>query len=182
MSEWCEMVNGSDVTMDSAFNLAKVLSEDLTVLDVVSWQNWVAVAPGGYRDGLIYVNEAKRAFNPLKRLWGYGNYSKFIRPGYQRIDVSGAREVTDELKPVAFIGKSDAGEDELVLVVINESDEKKNVLLDIPNSIEYTNIQVYETSEANDLSCIKDEKYVSGKTIEVNKQSISTIRLVRVGD
>ena len=51
------MVNGSDVTMDSAIHLAQEIAEDLRILSVVSWQNWVAVAPGGYRDGLIYIDE-----------------------------------------------------------------------------------------------------------------------------
>lgn len=182
MSEWCEMVNGSDTTMDSAFHLAEVLSEDLTVLDVVSWQNWVAVAPGGYRDGLIYINEQKKTFNPLKRLWGYGNYSRFIRPGYQRIDVSGKGGDMKDLKPVAFIGKKDTGEEEMVLVLINESEDARKVLLDIPNAVEYTNLSVYETSENNDLSQIMEGKYIPGEVIEIGKQSITTITLLKAGD
>ena len=73
-SEWCEMVNGSDVTMDSAYHLAQQIAEDLTILNVVSWQNWVGVAPGGYRDGLIYIDEASQKFRALKRLWGFCLY------------------------------------------------------------------------------------------------------------
>jgi len=175
MSEWCEMVNGSDVTMDSAFELARVLQEDLTVLDVVSWQNWVGVAPGGYRDGLIYVNEGKKTLNPLKRLWGYGNYSKFIRPGYQRVEVSDSS--LKEYKPVAFTGTNDEGKKELVLVVINESDANKKLLLDIQGAVEYTDISVYETSESSNLDRITNEKYGVGDAVEVGKQSITTIIL-----
>jgi O-glycosyl hydrolase len=175
MSEWCEMVNGSDVTMDSAFELARVLQEDLTVLDVVSWQNWVSVAPGGYRDGLIYVNEGKKTLNPLKRLWGYGNYSKFIRPGYQRVEVSDSS--LKEYKPVAFTGTNDEGKKELVLVVINESDANKKLLLDIQGAVEYTDISVYETSESSNLDRITNEKYGVGDAVEVGKQSITTIIL-----
>lgn len=175
MSEWCEMVNGSDVTMDSAFELARVLQEDLTVLDVVSWQNWVGVAPGGYRDGLIYVNEGKKTLNPLKRLWGYGNYSKFIRPGYQRVEVEDSTH--KELKPVAFTGVNEEGKKELVLVVINQSDEIKKLLLDIQGAVEYTDISVYETSESSDLARRTKEKYGVGDAVEVSKQSITTIIL-----
>ncbi len=175
MSEWCEMVNGSDVTMDSAFELARVLQEDLTVLDVVSWQNWVGVAPGGYRDGLIYVNEGKKTLNPLKRLWGYGNYSKFIRPGYQRVEVSD--NTLKELKPVAFTGTNDEGKKELVVVVMNQSDVNKKLLLDIQGAVEYTDISVYETSESSNLDRITNEKYGVGDAVEVGKQSITTIIL-----
>lgn len=181
MSEWCEMVNGSDVTMDSAFHLAEILSEDLSVLDVVSWQNWVGVAPGGYRDGLIYVNEQQKKLNPLKRLWGYGNYSRFIRPGYQRIDISGADESMKKLKPVAFLGINEKGKEELVLVVINEAEEQK-LSLDIVGNIDYNFINVYETSAANDLACITSLEYRDGDTITVAGQSITTIILSKVGD
>lgn len=182
MSEWCEMVNGSDVTMDSAFHLAQVLAEDLTVLNVVSWQNWVGVAPGGYRDGLIYVNEEKKTLNPLKRLWGYGNYSRYIRPGYQRVDVSGLSEDMEALDPVAFVGTNEKGEEELVLVLINEAKEAKNILLDIPKKVEYTKISVYETSETNNLCCVKNEAYHYGDVIDLSEQSITTIILSRVGE
>ncbi|BCJ93176.1 xylanase [Anaerocolumna cellulosilytica] len=175
MSEWCQMVNGSDVTMDSAFELARVLQEDLTVLDVVSWQNWVGVAPGGYRDGLIYVNEGKKTLNPLKRLWGYGNYSKFIRPSYQRVEVSDS--TPNEFRPVAFTGTNDEGKKELVLVVLNQSDVNKKLLLDIQGAVEYTDISVYETSESCNLDRITNEKYGVGDAVEVGKQSITTIIL-----
>ncbi len=176
MSEWCEMVNGSDVTMASAFELARVLQEDLTVLDVVSWQNWVAVAPGGYHDGLIYVNEQKKTLNPLKRLWGYGNYSRFIRPGYQRVGIKESSD-TKELRPVAFTGINEEGKEELVLVVINQTDDDKKFLLDIPGAVEYTGINVYETSDSSDLNRIKNGSYVKGDAVEVSKQSITTIIL-----
>lgn len=181
MSEWCEMVNGSDVTMDSAFHLAEVLSEDLTVLNVVSWQNWVGIAPGGYRDGLIYVNEQQKKFNPLKRLWGYGNYSKFIRPGYQRIDVSTNDEAMEGLKPVAFLGTNEEGDEELVLVVINEAEEKK-LLLDIPSEVEYNSIDIYETSEENNLTYVASRDYKMGDVTTVTGGSITTIILSKVGD
>lgn len=182
MSEWCEMVNGSDVTMDSAFHLAEVLQEDLTVLNVVSWQNWVGVAPGGYRDGLIYVNEQQKKMNPLKRLWGYGNYSKFIRPGYERIDAAGVSQDGKDLKPVAFAGKNDAGEEELVLVLINEAEENKKILLDFTNGDQYNNLKIYETSEENDLTCVKEEAYKAGNVIDVAQQSITTIILSKAGE
>ena len=182
-SEWCEMVNGSDVTMDSAFHLAEVIAEDLTVLDVVSWQNWVAVAPGGYRDGLIYINEQEKNFNPLKRLWAYGNYSRFIRPGYERIETEGDKRELENLKPVAFTGFTEDGEEQLILVTINESDTPKKVFLDIPNTVEYTNISVYETSESRDLEKIlDDDNYKSYRGIDIGRQSVTTIILSRAGD
>lgn len=182
MSEWCEMVNGSDVTMDSAFHLAEVLSEDLRILNVVSWQNWVGVAPGGYRDGLIYVNQEKKTLNPIKRLWAYGNYSKFIRPGYQRIDIQGDSVKMDELQPIAFVGQNEEKTEEMVIVYINESSAEQKIFLDIPNGVEYTKINVYETSENYDLERIYEGDFSPETAIILNPESITTILLSRNGE
>ncbi len=128
-SEWCEMVNGSDVTVDSAIHLAQEVAEDLRILNVVSWQNWVAVAPGGYRDGLIYIDEKSQKFRALKRLWSFGNYSRFVRPGYVRVETEGSSRDLEKLLPTAFTGVNDEGAEELVMVFVNESVASEEFLL-----------------------------------------------------
>lgn len=177
MSEWCEMVNGSDYTMDSAFHLAEVLVEDLTILDVVAWQNWVAVAPGGYRDGLIYVNENEKSLQALKRLWGYGNYTRFIRPGYQRVDISFSNKELEELKPVAFIGTNDRSEEEIVLVFINQARKNQEFLLNLDDTLLFNQLSIYETSKENDLALINQVQYDEDTTISLNAMSITTLVL-----
>jgi hypothetical protein len=90
-------------------------------------------------------------------------------------------EVSDstlkEFKPVAFTGTNDDGKKELVLVVMNQSDVNKKLLLDIQGAVEYTDISVYETSESSNLDRITNEKYGVGDAVEVGKQSITTIIL-----
>lgn len=176
MSEWCEMVNGSDFTMDSAFHLAQTLAEDLTVLDVVSWQNWVAVAPGGYRDGLIYVNEEKKTFTTLKRLWAYGNYSKFVRPGYVRLEIDKDSLAYRELKTVAFTGNNGII-NELVIICINESNIAKYIQInnEIIKSEGFSHIACYETSDNYDLACTIDSDIKSDDVVKLNPKSITTI-------
>ena len=149
MSEWCEMVNGTDLTMDSAIHLAQCVQEDLTVLDAVSWCTWVGVSPGGYRDGLIHATEngtGEKSIVPLKRLWAYGNYTRYIRPGFVRVETSGAKD----LDPVAFKGERD-GKQQLIIVLINEafSAQKVNLAGDFSA---YKTMQVHETSTARDLA------------------------------
>ena len=149
MSEWCEMVNGTDLTMDSAIHLAQCLQEDLTVLDAVSWCTWVGVSPGGYRDGLIHATEngaGEKSIVPLKRLWAYGNYTRYIRPDFTRVEASGAKS----LDPVAFKGERD-GKQQLVIVLINEDYRAQTVRLNGDFSA-YTTMQTHETSSARDLA------------------------------
>ena len=172
MSEWCEMVNGTDLTMDSAIHLAQCVQEDLTVLDVVAWCTWVGVSPGGYRDGLIHATEngaGEISIVPLKRLWAYGNYTRYIRPGFTRVETTGAKD----FDPVAFVGERD-GKRQLVIVLINEKYSAQKVELAGDFSA-YATMQVHETSTYRDLA-----KTYSGEIkteISLPMQSVITIVL-----
>ncbi len=167
MSEWCEMVNGSDYTMDSAIHLAQTLAEDLTILNAVSWQTWVAVAPGGYRDGLIYVTETNHAMVPLKRLWAFGNYTRYIRPGFTRVDIAGG----EEYSAVAFAGEEE-GKKKLAVVLINDSAEAKPIRL-TGDFGDFEGIVAYETSANYDLYKITER--VSNTAFTLSPQSVTTI-------
>ena len=176
-SEWCEMVNGSDVTMDSAFHIAQEIAEDLRILEVVSWQNWVAVAPGGYRDGLIYIDEATQKYRALKRLWSFGNYSRYIRPGYTRVDLQTNTRAQDEMLPTAFTGVNDAGQQELVMVFVNE-DVTDQVFM-LQGQSEYQAIAYYETSDAHDLACVRQEEWNAKEPITIPKRTVTTVILTK---
>ncbi len=177
MSEWCEMVNGSDVTMDSAFHLAQEIAKDMRILNVVSWQNWVAVAPGGYRDGLIYIDEPSHKFRALKRLWSFGNFSRYVRPGYVRVDIQADSRAMDEMLPTAFAGVNEAGEEELVMVFINEDVLPQEFLLE--GCGEYSRIACYETSDANDLACVLEADYSSDTLVTIPSRSVTTVILTK---
>ena len=172
MSEWCEMVNGTDLTMDSAIHLAQCVQEDLTVLDAVSWSTWVGVSPGGYRDGLIHATEAgggEKSIVPLKRLWAYGNYTRFIRPGFVRVDANGAKSA----QPVAFKGERD-GKQQLVIVLINEQFSSQFIELAGDFSA-YSKMEIHETSTARDLARTYSGAVKTDVTIPM--QSVITIVL-----
>ena len=174
-SEWCEMVNGSDVTMDSAFHLAQEIAEDLRILNVVSWQNWVAVAPGGYRDGLIYIDEKSQKFRALKRLWSFGNYSRYVRPGYVRVDIQADAREQEKMLPTAFTGVNEDGKEELVMVFINDSVTAQEFVLE--GCGDYDRIAVYETSDARDLECVLEDAFSADAPVTVPEMSVVTVVL-----
>ena len=176
-SEWCEMVNGSDVTMDSAFHIAQEIASDLRILEVVSWQNWVAVAPGGYRDGLIYIDEASQKYRALKRLWSFGNYSRYVRPGYVRVDIKTATRDQEKMLPTAFTGTNDQGKRELVMVFVNEGVTDQEFLLE--SADDYQNMKIYVTSDEYDLECTQDGVYRAEDTIIIPKRSVTTVVLTQ---
>ncbi len=177
-SEWVEMVNGSDYTMDSAFNLADEIYDDLTVLDVIAWQYWVGVANGGYRDGLIYVNTSAQACRPAKRLWGFGNFTKFIRPGYTRVDCSNPYTDIYNMKSVAFTGVNTEGQAELVVVLINR-EEKKTFQLALSGLGQYNYYEVHTTNENRDLEMTAGGEYTENLPFTIEGESIVTLRLIK---
>jgi hypothetical protein len=173
MSEWCEMVNGKDWTMDSAYNMADVIWEDMTICDVTSWQYWVGVADGDYRDGLIYVNKDKKAARPNRRLWEFGNYSKFIRPGFTRIDFTTPEEGIKNLRPVVFTGTDDGdGKEKCVLVFINRNE---SVTINIAGTDPYASYEIYTTSEERDLERTAEGRVTPDAEYEISGESVVTV-------
>lgn len=100
MSEWTEMKSGRDYSMDSGITLAETIIEDLTILNAVSWQYWIAVSKYDWRDGLIYADlgqNGKWDLSIPKRYYVMMHFSKFIEPGSTRI------ETTGKIPSVAFL-------------------------------------------------------------------------------
>lgn len=170
-SEWCEMVNGKDYTISSALNLSKEITEDLTILDVTSWQYWIAVSCYNYRDGLIYVSTVDEFVGIPKRFWAMGNYSRFIRPGYVRVEGSCKGE---DVTTVAFTGINENSQQELIVVLTNSSESEKEVTLE--GMVEYQSMEVFVTSEAYNLECTLNTQEIPD-CITLDKKSITTIRL-----
>lgn len=100
MSEYCVMTGsegkggtGRDLTMNTALDVARIIHLDLTMVGVTAWQWWTAVSPVDYKDGLIYTDYKKpgdpESIIPARLLWAIGNYSRFVRPGMQRVELAG---------------------------------------------------------------------------------------------
>ena len=161
MSEWCEMVNGSDFGMDSALVLARTLAEDLTVLNAVSWSCWVGVSPGGYHDGLIHAAKDGRdqiSIVPLKRLWAFGNYSLFVRPGAVRYEMRGEED------PYGIMATAYLNTDgQWVVVAINYSNNEQEFDLSVSDRKRHQ-WRLYRTSDA-DGENLKPVGDTTGKTV-----------------
>ena len=138
-TEWGPSVAEIADNMETATELAYTLYEDLTILDVPTWSWWLGVSYYQYTDGLIYTSYYGRDIQSTKRLWAYGNYSKFIK-GMTRIETGGS--LPDGVYVSAY--KSDAA-DKLVYVLINRNAEGKAVKL---AGLPKVQAQVWETSDS----------------------------------
>lgn len=171
MSEWTEMQEGRDAGMESALIMANVIHDDLTIANVTSWQYWIAVSKYQYRDGLIYVNPLGQDVLQTKRLWVMGNYSRFIRPGFVRLETQGG---DDALLVSAY---RSADDQRWVVVAVNLANEPAILKLEAVQGQLPDSVQQFETSEQFDLSSVVSE--TASGTWSLAPQSVTTLVMDR---
>jgi len=120
--EYCVMESGRDLTIQTALRVARVIHCDLTLANASSWQWWLAVSRGNYKDGLLYTDWHKPGdpenLLESKTFWALGNFSRFIRPGMRRIGMSGPQDVQN-LMASAYL---DQPNKRVVVVLVNISE------------------------------------------------------------
>jgi hypothetical protein len=99
MSEYCILTGsegkggkGRDLTMNTALDVARIIHLDLTLVGVSAWHWWTAVSGVDFKDGLLYTEWKKagdpETIDPARLLWVLGNYSRFVRPGMRRVEMT----------------------------------------------------------------------------------------------
>lgn len=173
-------------TMDIALFMAKVIQSDLIFANVSSWSFWTAmdVERWGHKNRffLIRVTPADGASGSILNsgtaedtptLWALGNFSRFIRPGYRRIQLEGADDM-NALFGSAYISP-DTGRIVAVFVNTSYSDIKlSSAFKNLDHRI--TAVRSYVTSAGSKLE--RDpalaESY-TGEIISLQARSVSTI-------
>jgi len=158
MSEWTHMQGGRDYGMDSALVTATTMYEDFTLLNAVSWQHWIAVSEVDYCDGLIYINLDNKTFEITKRYYVTGNFSKYIKGGSKRIEVS-----SDDKNVLMVAFKKD---DETVIILINNTEDEKEFSLPFEKDV------LISVTDKN--SNLKETK-VNSKNISITPKSVTTV-------
>ena len=157
--------------------------QDLTILNAVEWDWWVAVGPGVYPDALVYVNKNNHEdVQTSKRLWVMGNYARFIEDGAKRVSVSTGSAFGSNLTTNVTHGSDKNNYIEqtayqnpdgtVVVVYINNSDTNEYTKF---SSTDYKSFETYVTDESRDL-----EKYQSGNTnvtVSIPAKSVTTVVL-----
>lgn len=169
--------------MDIALFMSKIIYADLVYANVSSWSFWTSmdIELWGFKNrfNLLRLHTPKNDVNSIvdggyvssvKTLWALGNFSRFVKPGYVRVDMSGC----DDLGGIMGTSYISPETNELVSVYINMDKErcKLNVSSDVMSSV--YECKYYVTDENNDLSC----KVITKDNISVvnlNPKSVTTI-------
>jgi hypothetical protein len=175
---------GRDLGIQTALWTARIISTDIAVGGVTSWQWWTAVSRGDYKDGLIHVDDgsSKGAGNAdyckndgyirdAKILWALGNFSFFVKPGMVRVQiptVDNAASVND----VMVTAYKEATTKKLVVVAVNISKSAKTYKLNLTGGTLADNkFTPYTTSETLSL---KKGAAVDATNFEIPAKSIVT--------
>ena len=175
--------------IDIALYMARAIHADLTIANVSSWSYWTSMdadtgwgedrfllltinPPAGYGGNIYDLLAYTGTVTAAKTLWALGNYSLFIRPDYQRCNMTGASDLTG-LMGSAYIAPDKS---KLVVVYINLNNTTQQVtpqLKDIPG-YQYSTIDIYQTSQTLNLWKRPSVDYTPGATLPVYGRSVMT--------
>ena len=167
ISEYCVMEWGVDESVDRGIFSSKIIMRDLSIMNACEWSWWLALAFGGYEDGLLYLDKESNEITLTYRYYMYKNIMDYIDVG----DVRVKTELYDPfgwggLDTVAF--KKPTGE--LVIIVLNDSEKDRTLTYE--GLDEYTSITKVCTSEEGKL--VESEvKEISSK-MQSKAKSITT--------
>ena len=171
--------------MDIALYMGKLIHCDLTFGNVSAWSYWTAFAQEKWsqknRFYLIRMNAqgdtGEESYGDIKKggtltadknLWVLGNYSRFIRPGYKRI------QLADDGDMNALLGSAwlspDGQEAVAVLVNMKRSSRKVNLAMDEGG---VASVKVYVTEKDHDLEL--DASLKDASDMEIPARSVVTV-------
>jgi O-glycosyl hydrolase len=191
-----------DPTMTSAMNLANLVWQALTQANAAAFHWWVAASSAigadptdpdvmhrsndaGWNDGLVYYDpnftqNQNQQLYLSKRFWAMGNFSRYVRPGAQRHDVSG---VDDPLRVLIF----STNHSWTVVAINNASAGAAPQVLSLqfpsPELTLLAPIEAWETSATRDLAPIYSPRPPAAGLFRASlpPQSITTFILPVLG-
>ncbi|MBV9947945.1 MAG: hypothetical protein JOZ69_13915, partial [Myxococcales bacterium] len=110
-----------------------------------AWHYWQFVN-GNPRDGEGLLLRNGDLANPPKRLYTVGNFSKFVRPGYARVETSGS--LPDGIWAIGFQGPDGT----LVVVAINSTASDVPLTVSVKGTAWPSQVTPWVTSAADNLA------------------------------
>ncbi len=113
-----------DVGMGSALRVYTLIHEALTIADMNAWHFWWKNPCSGCYNGAIWAESTKQ---PTKRLWMMGNFSRYARPGFIRIEAP-----VEPTTGVFLSAYRDSSLSKVVVVIANKNNNVVSQTISIP--------------------------------------------------
>jgi glucuronoarabinoxylan endo-1,4-beta-xylanase len=157
---------GPSDSIENAVAVAGWIHSALVVGDASAWLWWWYHAVGtDDNEGLVLKNKTE----PAMRYYAFGNYSRFVRPDYVRVDITGA--IPADVLLSAFTSP----DGKLVLVAINKGTADTSVPITIAGGTAPTSFKTYVTADGKKLVAGDDGAVAGGVlTAALGKMSVTT--------
>ena len=196
-SEYCilesantDMADGwnRNLNIDMALYVSRIIHYALVKANASSWQWWLAISRGAYKDGLIYLDNGDNVgmgstlvenycntdgyVRQSKLMWGLGNFSRFVRPGMKRVYTGSPDILPDQSYGLLTSAYIDEASKKMVVVLINYSSNAKTIAVNMKTGSLNGNFTAYVTSESNNL---KRTQNISAGSVPIQANSITTL-------
>jgi len=186
MSEYCILEDnkeirggGRDLGMKPALYMARVIHTDLTLANASAWQWWLGVSPYDYKDGLVYIDKDTHngKVYESKMLWALGHYSRFIRPGMQRIGVqrSDNKDIAERVSGTMVSAYKPKDGERYVVVIVNQREENVSLEIDERNMDDEETIRMYQTTSKAEMDLAYIGKKSPGEAIGIPARGLVTL-------
>ena len=158
---------GASTDIKNGIAVAGWIHSALTVGEASAWLYWWYEASGDNEGLLIKGSSAL-----TKRCYTLGNYSKFVRPGYTRVDITGA--VPTDVLLSAYTGDDGT----VVVVAINKGSASASVPITIAGGTAAPTMMTPYVTSATDNIVAKTEVAVTGGIFSAKLDSMTVTTFV----
>jgi O-glycosyl hydrolase len=181
-SEYCILgdqeeitASGKDTGIAPALYIARIIHHDLAIANASAWHWWLSVSAYDYKDGLIYVEKKKTdgLLEDTKALWAMGNFSRFIRPGSQRLNISSGLNINDAdgLMVSSYLNVEDG---EIITVIVNYGQIESSLSINLANG-QVVSWKPYLTGPGADEKLKPLSEVSTGTKVVIPKRSVLTL-------
>jgi len=173
MTEVSDM-NGNDTSINDGLRWAKEIHDFMTITEGNAWFYWWGACFKTYNgEGLIQMDLNNKTYKVAKRLYTIGQYSRFIRPGWQRIEAT-----KNPVSNVYVTAYKDPKSGKFAIVALNNGWSSQSITYTL-KGFSPTVVTAYTTSATQDLAKGNDITVINSSfSFDLAPNSITTF----VGD
>lgn len=184
-TEYCLLSNDYDNYLSNAIFLAKMIHAEMAIANASIYDYWTAIERERWSqknrfflirlqpNGGDYADlSAGGTITADKSLWALGNFSYFIRPGYQRISTNNTENLSG-LMSSAYLAPDQT---EIVVVHVNWGEaatEIEHLFYALPEGKKIKQITPYVTNATNNLQ--QKPAIHNGDTYTISAKSVTTM-------
>jgi glucuronoarabinoxylan endo-1,4-beta-xylanase len=140
-------LNNNDATITDGLSWARKVHDFMTISEVNAFFYWWgACYKTNNGEGLIRMDMNAKTYSADKRLYTIGNYSRFVRPGWNRIDATASP--TSNVYVTAY---KDGGAGNFAIVAINSNGSAQDVTFTFSGATP-ASVTPYRTSSTENLA------------------------------